>query len=431
MSGAQSYSLGASEAEVARLDAQAARIAAPTALFLGGAGIAAGMRVLDLGTGLGHVAFLLGELVGASGEVVGIDQAAALLAVAEQRKVAAGAGNVHFVADVRVFRDMRPFDAVVGRLILFHLPDPAEVLRHHLEGLADGGLMLMIDFDLGSARSEPPAPLFNAAWDWVMAAFRHAGANPVIGTQLGRLLREAGLTDVDHFGLQRYLSADDPDGALLPSSGVKSLAPVIVAAGIATEEELALDTLEARLVADLQTHRAVGLDSHDRWCLGSQALGSLSRPDRIRRGGDRGAVGRTWRGVAPRRCLSVRGTLSSRQDLHQRQRRFICRARGVRPSPRGDLRGIPKLRSSDYSQNDSGWVMRRLSYGRNGARIGAASAQAGGSWPTAGQQAGWWLHPASARITKMAAGPPGPVGETAVRGPVSLSVPGRWPSHCG
>ncbi len=260
MTEAQSYSLGASEAELARLDAQAARIAAPTALFLGGAGIAAGMRVLDLGTGLGHVAFLLGELVGASGEVVGIDQAAALLAVAEQRRVAAGADNVHFVeADVRVFRDMRPFDAVVGRLILFHLPDPAEVLRHHLEGLADGGLMVMIDFDLGSARSEPPTPLFNAAWDWVMAAFRHAGANPVIGTQLGRLLCDAGLTDVDHFGLQRYLSVDDPDGALLPSSGVKSLAPVIVAAGIATEEELALDTLEARLAADLQTHRAVGL----------------------------------------------------------------------------------------------------------------------------------------------------------------------------
>lgn len=34
---------------------------------------------------------------------------------------------------------------------------------------------------------------------------------------------------------------------------------MIVAAGIATEEELAVDTLEARLAADLQTHRAVGL----------------------------------------------------------------------------------------------------------------------------------------------------------------------------
>ena len=41
MTEAQSYSLGALEAERARLDAQAARIAVPTAVFLGSAGIAA------------------------------------------------------------------------------------------------------------------------------------------------------------------------------------------------------------------------------------------------------------------------------------------------------------------------------------------------------------------------------------------------------
>jgi hypothetical protein len=91
------------------------------------------------------------------------------------------------------------------------------------------------------------------------AEYYDTDANPVIGTQLGRLLAGAGLTDVDHVGPQRYLSAGDPDGALLPSSIVKSLAPVIVPAGIATEQELAPDTLEARLAADWQTHRAVGL----------------------------------------------------------------------------------------------------------------------------------------------------------------------------
>jgi ubiquinone/menaquinone biosynthesis C-methylase UbiE len=41
------------------LDAQAASIATPTALFLRIAGIAPGMRVLDLCIGLGRVAFHL------------------------------------------------------------------------------------------------------------------------------------------------------------------------------------------------------------------------------------------------------------------------------------------------------------------------------------------------------------------------------------
>jgi trans-aconitate methyltransferase len=87
--------------------------------------------------------------VGSAGVVVGIDQAAPMLAVAEQRTVAAGIENVRFVqADVRTFRDRQPFDAVVGRLILFHLPDAVEVLRHHVGALTDNGLVLVIDFDV-------------------------------------------------------------------------------------------------------------------------------------------------------------------------------------------------------------------------------------------------------------------------------------------
>lgn len=254
------YSLGASEPELARLDAQAASIARPTNLFLRTAGIAPGMRVLDLGTGLGHVAFQVSELVGSAGAVVGIDQAATMLAVAEQRRVAAGVENVAFVeADVRAFRDREAFDAVVGRLILFHLPDAGDVLRHHVDGLTHHGLILMIDFDVGSVRSEPSVPLYNTARDWVIEAFRRAGANPVIGTQLGLLLRDAGLTDIETFGIQSYLSPDDPAGPALLSGVVTSLARVILASGIATEEEMGLDSFQERLARELQTSRAIGL----------------------------------------------------------------------------------------------------------------------------------------------------------------------------
>jgi ubiquinone/menaquinone biosynthesis C-methylase UbiE len=45
------------------------------------------MRVLDLGTGLGHVAFEVANLVGPRGTVVGIDQSPRLLEIAEQRRL--------------------------------------------------------------------------------------------------------------------------------------------------------------------------------------------------------------------------------------------------------------------------------------------------------------------------------------------------------
>ncbi len=143
--------LGASESEQGRLDAQSATLAVPTELFLHRAGIGPGMRVLDLGTGLGDVAFQLSLVVGPDGAVVGIDESPAMLTVAERRRTAGGLGNVRFLqADARTFRDRRPFDAVVGRLIWCYLSNPVEVVGHHLGGLTEDGVMLVIDQDAGT-----------------------------------------------------------------------------------------------------------------------------------------------------------------------------------------------------------------------------------------------------------------------------------------
>jgi SAM-dependent methyltransferase len=252
------YSLGTSDAEIARLDGQSALIGPATSLLLRSAGIESGMRVLDLGTGLGHVAFELAELVGTGGSVVGIDEAGPLLEVAERRRAAAGVENLEFrQADARTFRADDPFDAVVARLLLFHLPDAAGVLRHHVEALRPGGLALGIDYDIGSARSEPEVPLITAGLDWIGAGFRSAGANPVIGARLGQMLREAGLADVTSFGVQPYLAPDDPQGPFQLAGVVRSLAPQLVAAGIATEAELGLDTLQERLAGHLAAANAV------------------------------------------------------------------------------------------------------------------------------------------------------------------------------
>jgi ubiquinone/menaquinone biosynthesis C-methylase UbiE len=105
------YVLGHDPFERARLDRQAALIERPTRMLLQAAGVGAGWRVLDLGTGLGHVARIAGEIVGPTGAVIGIDPSVDALAVARERAEKAG---------VRQF--------------------------------------IAVDFDLGSARSEPRVP---------------------------------------------------------------------------------------------------------------------------------------------------------------------------------------------------------------------------------------------------------------------------------
>jgi SAM-dependent methyltransferase len=237
------YVLGSDPEEIARLDGQAAAIAGASDGLLRMAGIGTGMRVLDLGTGLGHVARQALELVGPSGAIVGVDREAPLLAVAEQRRTTE---NLRFVeADVRTVTFDEPFDAIVCRLLLFHLPDPVAVLRHHRANLRPGGTMVAIDFDMGSARSEPEVPAAREAIGWVQAAFRAAGADPRIGARLVPTLREAGFADVQSLGIQAYFAPDDPAATAQLSGVVQSLSRPILAGGFASETEL--ESFPARL----------------------------------------------------------------------------------------------------------------------------------------------------------------------------------------
>jgi SAM-dependent methyltransferase len=260
MSERTAYVLGSEDAEIARLDGQAASIAGATDALLRAAGIGGPMRVLDLGTGLGHVAFQVADILDPEGSVLGVDRTKRLLEIAERRRVAAGADSVHFLrADARAFSASEPFDAVVARLLLFHLSDREQVLQRQLDALRPGGTMVVIEFDIGASRAEPEVPLIETVHVWIEAAFRSAGADPRIGAHAGQLLRRAGFTDVSTFGIQAYFAPNDPAGPLLLAGVARSLATRIVAEGIADEAELGLETLQERIADQVRARDAVVL----------------------------------------------------------------------------------------------------------------------------------------------------------------------------
>ena len=252
------YVLGNHPEELARLDFQAAAIDGPTRLLLQAARIAPGTRVLDLGTGLGHVAQIVGELVGPSGSVLGIDRSADAIAVARKRAQEAGARHLTYVeGDARDWRASEPFDAIVSRLLLFHVPDPAAVVRQHLHNLRPGGEFVAIDFDLGGARAEPAVPIVDDVLRWVEEAFRAVGAWPRIGAKLGTILESGGLSRVSTLGIQAYLPSHDPTGAARLAGVARSLAEAIVGHGIATVDQLDVATLEQRLAEAVRQADAV------------------------------------------------------------------------------------------------------------------------------------------------------------------------------
>jgi SAM-dependent methyltransferase len=249
------YVLGSSKREIRRLDAQAALYERASETLLRTAGIGEGQRVLDLGSGLGHVARLVAALVGPSGEVVGVDRDEKMLELARERTAAAGLANIRFVsADVHEFRDPAPFDAVVCRLLLFHLPEPVQVLRHHAGALREGGSLVALDFDVGVVRSEPPVPLVETAARFVLTSFLAAGTNPLVGARLVPLLREAGLHDVGSLGLQSYFAPDDPHGPPFVAGVVRAMAAVN-----SPPPEIDPETIEERIADALRDADAVFL----------------------------------------------------------------------------------------------------------------------------------------------------------------------------
>jgi hypothetical protein len=91
----------------------------------------------------------------------------------------------------------------------------------------------------------------------VMRAFRAVGADPTIGSRLQNILGESGAQDVGGLAVAQYLSNDDPLGPAMLTGVVRSLAPVMIAHGLATEAELDLDTLATRAADSLRSAGSV------------------------------------------------------------------------------------------------------------------------------------------------------------------------------
>jgi ubiquinone/menaquinone biosynthesis C-methylase UbiE len=123
------YQLGSTDDELARLELQGRALAQATHVIFDAAGIRPGMRVLDLGSGVGDVAFVAADLVGPDGSVVGVDRSPEALARARIRAGQRGLTQVEFFeGDIHEPAPGGPFDAVVERAALMYVPDPAKVL---------------------------------------------------------------------------------------------------------------------------------------------------------------------------------------------------------------------------------------------------------------------------------------------------------------
>jgi len=109
------------------------------------AGLAPGVRVLDLGSGSGTDSFAAAHLVGPTGQVTGIDMTDAQRAKADRLRT--GAAHIRFV-DGRLEDlpfDDASFDVVISNGVVNLCPDKARVFAEAARVLAPGGRLAIAD----------------------------------------------------------------------------------------------------------------------------------------------------------------------------------------------------------------------------------------------------------------------------------------------
>jgi SAM-dependent methyltransferase len=104
-----------------------------------------GQRVLDIGCGFGDSTQQIAELVGPSGEAVGVDAAERFIETARAEADEAGVANTSFiVADAQTTKFEGPFDMAFSRMGTMFFVSPVAALRNVREALVPGGKLVMV-----------------------------------------------------------------------------------------------------------------------------------------------------------------------------------------------------------------------------------------------------------------------------------------------
>jgi SAM-dependent methyltransferase len=211
------------------------------------AGLRPGMRVVDLGCGVGLVTALLADLVGRRGQAVGIDSSRAQLAQARVL-LHPGGTNTSFVKASATATGLprEAFDLVYCRFLLIHLPRPERALREMHALLKPGGILVCEEGDLTSAGSAPPSALGAFADLWGRLGPTR-GVDYTLGRRLYQLVRAAGFPAPEVTFNQPVRARGEAKRFLELS--VAEAAPALIGAGLVTAAELKRTLAEMRRLA--------------------------------------------------------------------------------------------------------------------------------------------------------------------------------------
>lgn len=240
------YALERTPREYERLRTQARGWEPATARLIEKVAPPIGSSCLDAGCGPGEVMRLLAARVGAAGNVTGIDVDVPLGAAVERNLHADGLRQCRFRAadlteDVPV--PGGPYDLVLARLLLFHLPQRVAVLARLWDAVAPGGHLVVQDYDLDAAQVVPALDSAAEAMRLLVGTFQVLGCDVRAGIHLPGLFGQAGVGAPDGTDVAGRMEPFGTGYRLLDQT-LRSVLPAALANGI-TNERHGQETLAA------------------------------------------------------------------------------------------------------------------------------------------------------------------------------------------
>lgn len=232
------YLLGHSADEEARLRRQPGELAPDSEWLLDRLDLQPGHRAIDIGCGPQGILDLLSERVGPGGRVVGLERSEPTLALARDFAAERHLSNVEVVhGDIKASRLPRAsFDLAHARLVLVNVPEPQRVVDEMAALVRPGGVVASHEADWFGWICDPPSN----AWNALLGAFdAYSSANGIdlaVGRKTHRMLRAAGLIDVQVRPVSHTCPSGHPRRKIFLEF-LRNVRERIIAQGAATDSE--------------------------------------------------------------------------------------------------------------------------------------------------------------------------------------------------
>ena len=208
-----------------------------TEAVLGAAGLRAGMSCLDVGCGGGDVTLKMAAIVGAEGNVVGVDRDEAILRLAGQEAERQDLSVTFRRLEAEDLTEQSAYDVVFSRYLLSHLPRPRRAVEAMVRALRPGGRLVLEDVFFPGHVCYPA----NAAFARYLEIYQEVasakeGGDAAIGPRLLGLALDAGLVEVQ-VGLV-VPTFRDGDGKRVAQVTMEHIREAAVGAGLVTDQEV-------------------------------------------------------------------------------------------------------------------------------------------------------------------------------------------------